>query len=68
MLIHSVRTGETRLWRVVLREGRKQAREVELRVHARRTRGPSPLAPSRSEPIPDYMKDGGLRRDVRTTR
>ena len=46
ILIHSVPTGQTRLWRVVLRGGEKKAREVQLTVLKRRTRGPSPLAPS----------------------
>jgi proteasome lid subunit RPN8/RPN11 len=66
MLIHSVSTGETRLWKVVLREGKKKAREVQLRVYSRRPRGASPLPPSRSEPIPEHLKSGGLARDVRT--
>ena len=47
-------------------EGKKKAREVQLRVYSRRPRGASPLPPSRSEPIPEHLKSGGLARDVRT--
>lgn len=64
MLIHSVRTNETKLWKVVLREDRKKAREVQLKVFARRPRSASPLAPSPSKPIPDHLKSGRL--DLRT--
>jgi proteasome lid subunit RPN8/RPN11 len=53
LLIHSVPTGSTRLWQVVLREGAKKAREVQLEVIGRRLRGPSPLAPSPGRPLPD---------------
>ena len=46
ILIHSVPTGQTRLWRVLLRGETKKAREVQLGIAGRRLRGPSPLAPS----------------------
>ena len=46
LLIHSVPSGRTRLWQVVLRDGEKKAREIQIQVIGRRTRGPSPLIPS----------------------
>ena len=46
ILIHSVPTGQTRLWRVLLRGGKKKAREVQLAVMSRRLGGPLPMAPS----------------------
>jgi hypothetical protein len=64
MMIHSVRTGQTKLWKVVLREDQKKAREVQLQVFARRLRSASPLAPSPSKPIPDHLKNRVL--DLRT--
>jgi len=53
LLIHSVPTGRTRLWQVVLRNGAKKAREVQMEVIGRRLRGPSPLAPSPGRILPD---------------
>jgi proteasome lid subunit RPN8/RPN11 len=53
LLIHSVPTGQTRLWQVVLRDGAKKAREIQLDVIGRRLRGPSPLAPSPGRSLPD---------------
>lgn len=53
LLIHSVPTSRTRLWQVVLRDGVKKAREVQLEVIGRRPRGPSPLAPSPTRTLPD---------------
>ncbi len=64
MMIHSVRTGQTKLWKVVLREDQKKGREVQLQVFARRLRSASPLAPSPSKPIPDHLKNRVL--DLRT--
>ena len=64
MMIHSVRTGQTKLWKVVLREDQKRAREVKLQVFARRLRSASPLQPSPLKPIPDHGKNRGL--DLRT--
>ena len=46
LLIHSVPTGRTRLWQIVLRDGTKKAREVQLEVIGIRLQGPSPLIPS----------------------
>ena len=46
LLIHSVPSGQTRLWRVIRREGVKKAREIQLQVIGHRPRGPSPLTPS----------------------
>jgi len=62
LLIHSVPTGKTRLWQVVLRDGVKKAREVQLKVIGRRLRGPSPLAPSPGKLLPD----GEAVHDLRT--
>ncbi len=62
LLIHSVPTGKTRLWQVVLRDGVKKAREVQLKVIGRRLRGPSPLAPSPGRLLPD----GEAVHDLRT--
>ena len=50
LMIHSVKTGQTRLWQVVLRDGIKKAREIQLKVIGHRLRGPSPLTPSPREP------------------
>ncbi len=46
LLIHSVPSGRTRLWQIVLRDGTKKAREVQLEVIGMRIQGPSPLIPS----------------------
>ena len=53
LLIHSVPTGRTRLWQVVLRDGTKKAREVQLEVIGRRLRGASPLTPSPTRTLPN---------------
>ncbi len=50
LLIHSVPSGRTRLWQIVLRDGAKKAREVQLEVIGRRLRGASPLNPSPRRP------------------
>ncbi len=50
LLIHSVPSGRTRLWQIVLRDSTKKAREVQLEVIGRRLRGPSPLNPSPRRP------------------
>ena len=50
LLIHSVPSDRTRLWQIVLRNGTKKAREVQLEVIGRRLRGPSPLNPSPRRP------------------
>lgn len=62
MLIHSIPTDRIRLWKVVLRDGEKKAREVQLQVIGQRSRGPSPLPPSRLR----IKKNDGGNYDVRT--
>jgi proteasome lid subunit RPN8/RPN11 len=54
MMIHSVRSGETKLWLVIWQDGEKRAREVSLRVYSRRNRSASPLPPSRTNPTPPH--------------
>lgn len=65
MLIHSVRTGETKLWKVVSAEGRKRAKEIKLVVRGTRPRGPTPLPPSPSAPVPDHLEEDGIAPDAR---
>ncbi len=62
LLIHSVPTGETCLWQVVMRDGAKKAREIQLDVIGQRLRGPSPLAPSAGRSLPQ----GKALHDLRT--
>lgn len=53
ILIHSVPTGRTRMWQVVMRDGAKKAREIQLDVIGRRLQGPSPLVPSPGRSLPE---------------
>ncbi len=57
MMIHSCLTGRIRLWKVAAVNGKREAIEIPLEVHARRARSASPLAPSKSV--------RGIARDVR---
>lgn len=57
ILIHSVPSGQTRLWQVVIRDEKKVAQEVQLEVRGRRPRSASTMIPSRREEgdsVPDW--------------
>ena len=66
LLIHSVRTGRTRLWQVIGAGAEKKAREVTLRVQGRRGRFASPLPPAPAPRRPDHLEDNATDRDVRS--